>query len=118
MEFKNLEKEIEQLNAPISGKDEDEKDFTIDSLYCFKYKLNENSIIIYDSNEYFHMDLDEEIRCIVHDACKEFGAEYKTPESTVERILGLFKEALKKDLNRTDVIVEWEDNIRLTVYFG
>lgn len=116
MDFKNLEKEIEKLNAPKSWKDENEEEFSTDSFYCFKYKSEGNAIIIYDSNEYFHMDLDEEIRCIVYEGCKEFGVEYKTPESEVERILDLFKEALSKDLDRTDVIIEWENNVRLIVY--
>lgn len=115
MELKHLQQEIDKLNAPIVVEiDSIEESF--DSLYDFTCKLQTNSILIYDRNEYFNIDIDEEVRCMAYSACNEFGFEYKTPESTEERIIGLFKAALEKDLNNS-VEIEWQDTVCLCAYF-
>lgn len=111
MELKNLKAEIEKLNAPMVVETE-----KFDSLYDFTYKEQSNSVLIYDRNENFYINVDDEIRCIMHSAAQEFGFEYKTPESTEERIMGLFKKALEKDL-KGSVNVEWQDPVCLVAYF-
>lgn len=114
--FTNLHNLINQLNAWDFTQMEDGEILDTESAYRFKYKVDGKHITIYDDNEYFNMNLDDEIRATMYYASKEFGFEYKTPESTVERILGQFKEALEKDLKKKDIVIEWDDNVTLSVY--
>lgn len=111
MNLKKFEEEIEKLNAPEIIETE-----KFSSLYDFTYKVQTNSILIFDRNENFHINVDDEIRCIMRSAAQEFGFEYKTPASTEERIIGLFKSALEKDLNKP-VSIEWQDPVCLIANF-
>lgn len=112
MQLNNLKEEIEKLNAPTYFEGE-----KFNSLYDFTFKIQTNSLLIYDRNEQFNIDVDEETRCVVYAATKEFGFEYKKPQSTEERIIGLFEAALEKDLGKR-VVVEWQDPVCLYVYLG
>lgn len=116
MELRYFKEAIKKLNAPTVF-EADGKQETFDSLYNFAFKRQADSLLIYDRNEQFNINTDEETRCIVYAAAKEFGFEYKTPKSTEERIFGLLEDALKKDLGHR-VVIEWQDTVCLIAYLG
>ena len=84
--------------------------------FRFKFKADKKHITIWDENEAFHINVDEEDMAICYDGAKEFGVEYKKPESTIERVQGKLLEALKKDTGK-DLVLEWEDGVLMSAWF-
>ena len=111
--FSNLCRVIIELNAWDFALMDDGDVLGLESMYRFKFKFDDRKITIWDKNEAFHINLDDEIRATCYHASKEFGVEYKTPASEVEEVIGKFRDALKQDLKH-DVVIEWEDSVVLS----
>lgn len=106
----NLIKELKKLN--------DEYTYENDPLFDFVYRIEEDTkmIYIYDSNEAFHYNFDEDMACLEYDAAKEFG--YKPNPKTYESgIVQRIETALKKDYGK-HVYVDWETNVAMSAYIG
>lgn len=84
--------------------------------FRFKFKADKKHITIWDENEAFNMNVDEEDMAICYEGAKEFGTKYKKPESTIERVQGKLLEALKKDTGK-DLVLEWEDGVVMSAWF-
>lgn len=84
--------------------------------FRFKFKADKKHITIWDENEAFNINVDEEDMAVCYNGAKEFGATYKKPESTIERVQGKLQEALKKDTGK-DLVLEFEDGVVMSAWF-
>lgn len=114
--YKNLCAVLEELNAWDFIKRDDGSYLNLESLYRFKFNVVDKHIKIWDENEQFNINADEEDTATLYSASKEFGFDYKKPESTIERIQSKLLEALKKDLKADDLVLEWEDGVVMSVW--
>lgn len=110
MKFTNLEKAIEELNAPYVWEDGE----TDPSMFKFCYNVHKNYITIYDENEYYNIDYLENSNCLAYECSLEFG--YKFEPETEDKVHEKLERAIKKDLGK-DKYLEWEDSVVMSVYF-
>ena len=106
----NLERAIKKLNSPYVWEDgtKDPSEFN------FKYQLYSNHIEIFDANEYYNIDYLENKNCMLSERAWGFGFEFE-PE-TEDDIHNQLERAIKKDFG-DDKYLEWEDSVRMSVYF-
>ncbi len=116
VQFPNLTALIKELSAWTFDLLDDGFILDMESRFRFKFKADKKHITIWDENEVFNINVDEEDMAICHAGAKEFGAEYKKPESTIEKIQGRLLEALKKDTGK-DLVLEWEDGVVMSAWF-
>lgn len=113
MKLTNLENVIKELNSSTSYEFEGKIE-TLESPYHFVYEIENKRIKIYDRNENFNIDCDEEHNAMVYECAEEFGFEYETPKSIIEEITKKLEIALKKDLHYS-VYLEWNDSVVMYV---
>lgn len=100
-----IDKVIAKLNAPI--------DDDVESLFRFKVVDYPDHIEIYDANEQYNIDYDDESYYLAVDAADEFGFEKpKYDESSVTKSI---RDAVKKDFGK-DAYPEWQDSVRMVIY--
>ena len=97
LEFPNLQAQLDEFNAPIEWEFEGEKEVE-DSPFHFEYRIEDDSLKIYDKNEEFSIDYGEEF-------------DFKPRDRKLEKI----REALKKD-GFGDEVLEWENNVIMTIH--
>lgn len=105
--MKNLQKAIEELNAP---KEYDGEVF--ESLFNFEIKEEDGRIIIVDANEHYYIDYLEEQNELMRDCSYEFGFEFKP--ILEDKIMEQLEQAVKKDFGE-DSYIEWYTNIEMIV---
>lgn len=110
----NLEKTIKKLNAPMTWTDEDGETYSENSEFDFTYKICDTHIEIWDNNECYNIDYLEELNALHYGCAMEFG--YKFEPITEDEVHDKLERAVKKDLGE-DKYLEWEDNVRMSVYF-
>ena len=110
----NLEKTIKKLNAPMTWTDEDGETYSENSEFDFTYKICDTHIEIWDNNEYYNIDYLEELNALHYGCAMEFG--YKFEPIREDEVHDKLEQAVKKDLGK-DKYLEWEDNVRMSVYF-
>ena len=110
----NLEKVIKELNTPSTWTDDDGTTYMDDSMFDFQYRIKDNHIEIFDTNEYYNIDYLEELNCEMYYASQEFGFKYEPTRE--DEIHDKIEAAIKKDLGK-DKYLEWEDNVVMSVYF-
>ena len=100
-----IDKVVAKLNAPI--------DDDVESLFRFKVVDYPDHIEIYDANEQYNIDYDDEAFYLAVDAADEFGFEKpKYDESSVTKSI---RDAVKKDFGK-DAYPEWQDSVRMVIY--
>lgn len=112
MTFTNLEKAIEELNAPKVYEDGEEMESSFK--FTYSYSSLNKYIYIYDINEAYSIDYLDELNSLGRLYAREFGFEYQP--TTEDEIFNKLEKAIKKDLGK-DKYIEWEDNIVMSVYF-
>lgn len=110
----NLVKTIKELNSPEVWTDEDGEIYTDKSPFDFQYEIKDTHIEIYDANEYYNIDYLENLNCMLYDCAMEFGFKYE-PERE-DKVHNQLEKAIKEDLG-SDKYLEWEDSVRMSVYF-
>lgn len=110
----NLEKTIKKLNAPMTWTDEDGETYSESSEFDFTYKICDTHIEIWDNNEYYNIDYLEELNALHYGCAMEFG--YKFEPIREDEVHDKLEQAIKKDLGK-DKYLEWEDNVKMSVYF-
>ncbi len=110
----NLEKTIKKLNAPMTWTDEDGETYSESSEFDFTYKICDTHIEIWDNNEYYNIDYLEELNALHYGCAMEFG--YKFEPIREDEVHDKLEQAVKKDLGK-DKYLEWEDNVKMSVYF-
>lgn len=100
-----IDKVVAKLNAPI--------DDDVESLFRFKVVDYPDHIELYDANEQYNIDYDDEAFYLAVDAADEFGFEKpKYDESSVTKSI---RDAVKKDFGK-DAYPEWQDSVRMVIY--
>jgi len=113
--LKNLKKVIEELNQPTYDEDLGK----IESLFHFVIKertdlSGHSEIVVYDENECYNIDYEEELNALSYEAAKEFGFEFVPQKDT---ILPKLEEAIRKDLKNPDAYLEHYDSVIMTICF-
>ena len=100
----NIDKLVQKLNAD---------DGDLESLFKFKVVDYPDHIELYDANEQYNIDYDDEAFYLAVDAADEFGFEKpKYDESSVTKSI---RDAVKKDFGK-DAYPEWQDSVRMVIY--
>ena len=105
--LKNLKKVIEDLNAPKTYEFEGEKE-TFENPFDFvveeRNDLYQGAIAIYDRNEEYNIDYEENMSCLLE-------------RSFTDNIRPKLEEAIRKDLNDKDAYLEQYDSVLMTIAF-
>lgn len=110
----HLKKLLDTLNAPKEYEfDDGDKEF-FDSDFNFKMREDDGKLLIYDTNEVYTINYEEDLADIYSQIADEFGVEMKTPRDT---IMPQILDAVKKDFGK-DAYIEWENNVVMTVVKG
>ena len=100
----NIDKLVQKLNADNGD---------LESLFRFKVVDYPDHIELYDANEQYNIDYDDEAFYLAVDAADEFGFEKpKYDESSVTKSI---RDAVKKDFGK-DAYPEWQDSVRMVIY--
>lgn len=110
----NLEKTIKSLNAPMTWTDEDGETYSENSEFDFTYKICDTHIEIWDNNEYYNIDYLENKNYMLSERAWEFG--FKFEPETEDEVHDKLEQAIKKDLGENKYL-EWEDSVKMSVYF-
>lgn len=102
----NLQKLIDELNA--SSTIDGEK---IESSFKFKLVEENGQLFLFDENENFTINYEEDMAYMYQDIVDEFGG--KMPE-VLDTITPRIEEAVKADFGK-DAYIEWEDTVRMIV---
>lgn len=103
--FKNLLSAIDQLNSSTTIDDHVYK-----SLFNFTIEERDGRIEIYDANEQYYCDYEEDYNCEMASFAEEFGLKFEYVSDPIMKVL---EEALKKDVK--DAYFEWENNLVLVI---
>lgn len=114
--LKNLKKVIDELNAPvlipdIEEEETQEKKSFLEVPSQFAFVLDSDNTI-YDANEEYTINYEEDLRYLYADLAYEFGG-FSILE-VYDSIKPKLEEGLKKDLG-PDAYLEWESNTRLII---
>ena len=91
-QFTNLDKVIANLNAPTTYEDGE----TLNSQFKFEYRVYDNAIDLYDSNENYNINYLDEVNSLTRMCAREFGFE--------------------KDFGK-DAFIEWENSVVMNIVF-
>lgn len=112
--FTNLNELLSELNKPIILDEGTENEETLKSVFDFKVVVEEDHIKIFDANESYSIDYEEDMNCMMHLAAEEFGAKY---EYINDEIFSKIEFAIQKDLQDEELILEWENNVVMIAYY-
>ena len=109
-QFTNLDKVVANLNAPTTYEDGE----TVNSQFKFKYRVYDNAIDLYDSNENYNINYLDEVNSLTRMCAREFGFDYipQTEDDIMEQLL----DAVKKDFGK-DAFIEWENSVVMNIVF-
>lgn len=105
--FPHLEKVFSDLNKKEVFEDEE-----FDSMFDFDYRIEDGNLKIYDKNEMYSINYEDEVNSANEELEWEFG--YKMQPYT-DTIFPRIEEALKQD-GFGDEVLEWENNVIMTIH--
>lgn len=82
--------------------------------FRFKFEKFPTGVMVrlWDANEAFNINTDDELCAMASMAAREFGWEFKRPESKIDEVQGKLAAAIKKDFKlKEDVVIEWRDGV-------
>lgn len=110
-DLKNLKKVIKELNSPTTYEYEGEKE-VMESQFNFKIERRENNLVLFDSNENYHIDYLEETNSAMYNLSLEFG--FKFTPATTDEIHDKLEKALQQDLG-SQAYLEWENSVVMVI---
>jgi len=114
MKLPHLDALIEKLNAPMEFEFDGKKE-TEPSLYRFTYRVEGNSLKIYDENEEYTSNYEEDLYFMRLDIAQEFGFPKPKREDCIDKIHPKIEKALKEDGFGNEVL-EWENNVIMSIH--
>ena len=103
--FPHLEALLTKLNAPMKIDDEE-----LESVFDFEYRIEKDMLKIYDANEAYTIDYEEDINYEIANVAKEFNANFDKHQ---DHIFDDIEKALKKDGFKEPL--EWENNVIMSI---
>ena len=109
--LKNLKKVIKELNSPSTYEYEGRKE-VMKSQFHFKMERRENKLVLFDSNENYHINYLEETNSAMYDLSLEFG--FKFTPATTDEIHEKLEKAIQQDLG-FQAYLEWENSVVMVI---
>lgn len=111
MKLANLENVLKELNSPKTYDDGE----TLESQFDFEYKVDGRIVKIYDKNECYNFNYQDECYHIACQCSREFGfPKPKWEDFEKDDIYDKIKDACIKD--GLDDLIEWYDNVVMYAY--
>jgi hypothetical protein len=114
-EPKHLKELIAKLNASQTFELEDGKTEVMESSFNFQLVDRDGQWNLFDANEVYHINYEEDMYYMMKDLASEFAADKQEEESVFEdKIVSQLEEAVKKDFG-SDSYIEWQDNVTMII---